>query len=277
MPRFHRGSFFIRRAYSGKRKHANAPVKPMRARLIALLLALASPIIRAEAPPPDLLALTETLPPLSYEEDGVRKGFTNELLQMMLRDSGLRAAVEIKPWSRALREAQQTPNTLLYLTVRTPEREAWFKWVGPALPLPIELFRLSGPNAVPFFALEDLSRARVAVARDTPGQKMLEDLGLSDRDALVLTNDEAQSAKLLYARRVQFSVGVALFQRYAARKQGLDPERLESVRVLDDHTRFYFALQKDSKPEYAARLQAALDRIKQDGRYAALLKRYNHP
>ncbi|VEB41827.1 Uncharacterised protein [Chromobacterium violaceum] len=121
----------------------------MRARLIALLLALASPIIRAEAPPPDLLALTETLPPLSYEEDGARKGFANELLQMMLRDSGLRAAVEIKPWSRALREAQQTPNTLLYLTVRTPEREAWFKWVGPALPLPIELFRLSGPTPSP--------------------------------------------------------------------------------------------------------------------------------
>ncbi|WP_440026143.1 hypothetical protein [Chromobacterium amazonense] len=42
-------------------------------------------------------------------------------------------------------------------------------------------------------------------------------------------------------------------------------------------TQFYFALQKDSKPEYVARLQAALDKIKQDGRYASLLKRYTHP
>ncbi|AXE33779.1 substrate-binding periplasmic protein [Chromobacterium phragmitis] len=249
----------------------------MRAVLAALLLGLISHPARAEAPPPELYALTETLPPLSYEENGVPKGFANELLQMMLRDSGLRAVREIKPWSRALREAQQTPNTLLYLTVRTPERETWFKWIGPALPLPIELFRLDGPHPAPFASQEDARRSKVAVAKDTPGQKMLEDLGFKDNQNLVLTNDEAQSARLLYARRVAFSAGVALFQRYAARQQGQDPERLESVQTLDDRTQFYFALQKDSHPEYAARLQAALDKIKQDGRYAALLKRYHHP
>ncbi|MBX9347929.1 transporter substrate-binding domain-containing protein [Chromobacterium vaccinii] len=248
----------------------------MRVALIALLCQLLALSARAEAPPPELLALTESLPPLSYEEGGEHKGFSNELLQMMLRDSGLRAVIEVKPWSRALREAQQTPNTLLYLTVRTPEREAWFKWIGPALPLPIEVFRLAGPHAPPA-SMDEIRRAKIAVARDTPGEKILEEKGLAASDNLVLTNDEAQSARLLYARRVQFSAGVGLFQRYAARQQGQNPEQLEPVLVLDDRTRFYFALQKDSKPEYAARLQAALDKIKQDGRYAALLKRYSHP
>ncbi|PRP71366.1 hypothetical protein BUE93_07140 [Chromobacterium amazonense] len=250
----------------------------MRLPLLALLACCCQLLpAQADQPPPELYALTENLPPLSYQQGGDYKGFSNELLLMMLHESGLHATIEIKPWSRALREAQQVPNTVLYLTVRTPEREDWFKWVGPALPLPIELFRLGGPKALPYTSIEDARRARVAVARDTPGQKMMEDRGFSENQNLVLTNDEAQSAKLLYARRVPYTVGVALFQRYAARQQGQDPERLDSVQVLDDSTQFYFALQKDSKPEYVARLQAALDKIKQDGRYASLLKRYTHP
>ncbi|OHX14419.1 substrate-binding periplasmic protein [Chromobacterium sphagni] len=250
----------------------------MRLLLAALLACALSPLpAPAEPPPAEILALTETLPPLSYDEDGAHKGFSNELLLMMLHDSGLRAVIQIRPWSRALREAQQTPNTMLYLTVRTPEREEMFKWIGPALPLPIELFRLGGPRAQPYTSMDDARRAAVAVARDTPGQKMMEKLGFVDNQNLVLTNDEAQSARLLYAHRVQYSAGVALFQRYAAKQQGQNPERLDSVQVLDDSTQFYFAMQKDSNPEYISRLQAALDKIKQDGRYASLLKRYNHP
>ncbi|WP_158253706.1 substrate-binding periplasmic protein [Chromobacterium alticapitis] len=250
----------------------------MRLPMLALLACCFQLLVaKADQPMPELNALTESLPPLSYEENGSYKGFSNELLQMMLRESGLRATIQIKPWSRALREAQLTPNTVLYLTVRTPERENLFKWVGPALPLPIEMFRLSGSRSAPFASLDQARHSLVAVPRDTPGQKMMEDHGFSDSQNLVLTNDEALSVKLLYARRVQYTVGVALFQRYAAHQQGQDPERLESVQVLDDSTQFYFALQKDSKPEYAARLQAALDKLKQDGRYAALLKRYSHP
>ncbi|WP_047244285.1 substrate-binding periplasmic protein [Chromobacterium subtsugae] len=231
----------------------------------------------ADLPQPDIYALTEILPPLSYDEGGEHKGFSNELLAMMLRDSGLRAIIQVKPWSRALREAQQAPNTMLYLAVRTPEREEMFKWIGPALPLPIELFRLSGPRAAQPASIDDARHAMVAVARDTPGQKMMEKLGFVDNVNLVLTNDEAQSARLLYARRVQYSVGVGLFQRYAAKQQNQQPDRLDSVQVLDDSTQFYFAMQRDSNPDYIARLQAALDRIKQDGRYAALLRRYTHP
>ncbi|AUH51944.1 hypothetical protein CXB49_14500 [Chromobacterium sp. ATCC 53434] len=250
----------------------------MRPRLMIVLLGCCLRALPAIAQTePEIHALTEALPPLSYDENGAHKGFSNELLQMMLHDSGLRAAIQVKPWSRALREAQQVPNTMLYLAVRTPEREEMFKWVGPALPLAIELFRLGGPRALPYTSLDDARRAVVAVARDTPGQKMMERQGFVDNQNLMLTNDEAQSARLLYAHRVQFSVGVGLFQRYAARQQGQNPERLDSVQVLDDSTRFYFAMQKDSNPDYVARLQAALDKIKQDGRYAALLKRYNHP
>ncbi|WP_168209630.1 substrate-binding periplasmic protein [Chromobacterium paludis] len=250
----------------------------MRLPLLAMLACCCQLLTaQADQPMPELNALTENLPPLSYEQNGDYKGFSNELLQMMLRESGLRATIQIKPWSRALHEAQQTPNSVLYLTVRTPEREGLFKWVGPALPLPIEMFRLSGSRSAPFTSIDQARHALIAVPRDTPGQKMMENRGFSDNRNLVLTNDEALSVKLLYAHRVQYTVGVAMFQRYAAHLQGLDPERLESVLTLDDSTQFYFALQKDSNPEYIARLQAALDKLKQDGRYAALLKRYTHP
>ncbi|UTH74499.1 ABC transporter substrate-binding protein [Chromobacterium sp. IIBBL 290-4] len=246
--------------------------------LLALsLIALPMAGAKADLPQAEIYALSETLPPLSYDENGIHKGFSNELLQMMLHESGLHAVIQLKPWSRALREAQQVPNTMLYLTVRTPEREEMFKWIGPALPLPIELFRLGGGHARPYTSLDDAKKAVVAVARDTPGQKMLENLGFVENRNMILTNDEAQSAKLLYAHRVQYTAGVSLFQRYALKQMKMDPELLDSVQVLDDSTQFYFAMQKDSNPQYIARLQAALDKIKQDGRYASLIKRYAHP
>lgn len=75
--------------------------------------------------------LTEEAPPTSFSRDDGRHG----------RRRGTRAdqtygrpgKFELLPWTRGYHPAQQKPKTAIFSTVRTPEREAKFQWVGPLL------------------------------------------------------------------------------------------------------------------------------------------------
>ena len=81
----------------------------------------------------DLLALTEPLPPLNYEQDGKVVGFSSELLDLVAHEAGL--SVESKfclgcgPMTSSVDKA--TPLSIHW--VRTPEREALSNGWGPSV------------------------------------------------------------------------------------------------------------------------------------------------
>ncbi|MES2128121.1 MAG: ABC transporter substrate-binding protein [Pseudomonadota bacterium] len=74
---------------------------------------------------------TESAPPSSILKDGVVIGHATEKIRMMMARAKVTVDIEMLPWQRAYQLALLHPDTCVYDTTRTPEREASFKWIGP--------------------------------------------------------------------------------------------------------------------------------------------------
>lgn len=91
-------------------------------------------LMSAVAPLSDATTLhltTESAPPSSILKDGKVVGHASEKLELMMKRAGVTIDIEMLPWQRAYGLALRRADTCVYDTVRTPEREALFKWVGP--------------------------------------------------------------------------------------------------------------------------------------------------
>jgi polar amino acid transport system substrate-binding protein len=73
---------------------------------------------------PTLRYITEESPPDNFTEKGGLKGVSTEVLHEIWKLMGVaKQPVEVLPWARAYREAQDIPNTVLFSIIRNTERE----------------------------------------------------------------------------------------------------------------------------------------------------------
>ncbi len=82
----------------------------------------------------DLKMMTEEYPPFNYTEDGVIKGLSVNIIEMILNKYGsklTRKDIEILPWDKAYKRLQTENNTVLFAMSKTKERLNLFKWAGP--------------------------------------------------------------------------------------------------------------------------------------------------
>jgi polar amino acid transport system substrate-binding protein len=229
----------------------------------------------------DLLALTEQLPPLSMELDGRVTGFSSELLDWMARDAGVTVQKQILPWARAYDKALRQSDALLYSLVRTPEREALFRWVGPISPRRIVLYRWADRTDIQLKSLDDARAYRIGSTLESAATKYLEKQGfapLSGTEAsgagLELgVNDETNMRKFL-AKRFDLLVSLDWAASHNARNAGIDTALLVPALVLDESMAYWYGLHPSSDPDIAKRLDQALIRIKADGRYQQLRQKY---
>ncbi|HXA48060.1 MAG TPA: ABC transporter substrate-binding protein, partial [Burkholderiaceae bacterium] len=75
--------------------------------------------------------LTEENAPFNFQDRQGIGGISTEIVKEMGRRAGVPMAIHWTSWVRAYQGAIKNPNTCVYSTVRLPEREALFKWVGP--------------------------------------------------------------------------------------------------------------------------------------------------
>ena len=85
------------------------------------------------AEPPHLELTTEQLPPLNLTDDDGKtvRGVAADKVHELMRRSGIAYKMELMSWNRAIEMAKRQPDTCVFSTARTAEREAKFKWVGP--------------------------------------------------------------------------------------------------------------------------------------------------
>jgi len=84
--------------------------------------------------PADLTYITEQYPPFNYEEHDQLQGIAVELLDAVTATMGDRLTedkIRLMPWTDGYQTTLNQTDTVLFSTVRLPEREASFKWVGP--------------------------------------------------------------------------------------------------------------------------------------------------
>lgn len=81
----------------------------------------------------DLNLVTEDYPPFNVVDPVTHQvtGLSVDEVEEIMRRAGQHYTLQAFPWSRAYDMAYRRPDTCAFSTMRSPQRESKFKWVGP--------------------------------------------------------------------------------------------------------------------------------------------------
>lgn len=239
-------------------------------RLLPVLVLWAAIFSQAQAS--DLLIVTEELPPYNYEENGVAKGMSTEVVQAVLAETGLQAEILFLPWARSYLMAQTRKNTLIYSMARIPEREALFEWVGIVCPISTSFFKLASNDDIEIGSLDDARDYVIGVTLKNVNHTYLESKGFTRFE--LESQDLINMRKLAHGRIDLVPFDEASFY-YQVRRDGMDPDLFEPVYRLEDLSKFlYMAFSKNSDPALVERFRLGLQTIQENGVYDAIVARY---
>lgn len=221
-----------------------------------------------------LLAYTEELPPLNFLQHDKVSGFSSELLQAMADKAAIPLSLQLLPWARAYAMTQSTPGSLLFSTVRTPERENLFRWVGPISPRRIYLYRLAGRRDIQLHSIEQLRQLRTSTLFESATQKRLLELGLRIGQEQDSGRSDAVNLGKLQLGRVDLVAMLDWAMAWQLQQAGLDAHLVQPVALLDDTRQYWYALNRQTPDDTVRRLQAALDALEQSGYTERLRQKY---
>ena len=223
-----------------------------------------------ETPPGIFQLMTEEYPPVTFMRDDEPAGFVTDIVREIAAELKLRDPIRLTPWKNAYNVALVHPRVVLFSTERTPERENLFRWVGPV-----------GRNRALLYARDDAdiairnlpdAKAARAIATTTNWftEQHLKREGFTN---LVSAPDPRVNVKQLMTGEVDLAIFTDLTVEDIVTRAGYALDALTPVYAVSE-TYFYIALSRDTSDETVRAWQAALDRMKADGRFATIYRRY---
>ncbi len=138
----------------------------------------------------NLTYYTEHLPPYNYMENGTLKGVSVDLLEAVTEKMGkkvTREEINLVPWTEGYQTVLTQNNTVLFTTVRIPEREQSFKWAGPVYTYTNVLFARPD-SGITIESPEDLKGYRIGVIVDDIAVQQLLNAGVNKSQLVQETN-----------------------------------------------------------------------------------------
>lgn len=211
----------------------------------------------------DLDLYTENYPPYNYEQNGTIQGVNTELLLQAARRAKLdihRSDIQLGPWARAFSAARNNPDTCVYTTMRTKEREPYFIWVGPLVNTEKVLVTLRG-SGIEIDSLQDVQKKDylVGVVIEDVCEHLLRRGGVPE-DNLQGSHSALLNLRKLKRGRIDLVAYDELTLKYVAGQNNIDPSILKTVYVFGsgDH---YLACNPRTNATVLNRLQKALDEL----------------
>lgn len=242
-------------------------LKAWRRWLVVVFLASAA---SAQAAP--LRFLTHELPPMNFATSGGISGFSVELVRELMKRTGIDGPIEMMPFVRAYRTALDSPNTVVFFTSRTAEREQLFAWVGPIANVRNEFFVRRGSN-IKIEQMADLRRAKaILVHRGSNNEQSLRRLGFNN---LELVNRPEDAVRLMANTAHADSLGfiTSMVVPETLKKYGLAPDLIKPV-FLAHQLQAYLAFSLKTPANVVERFQDALDKMKRDGSFDTLYHKW---
>jgi len=246
-----------------------------------LLLVLASASVlfaagarAAQTPDTSLVLLTENFPPYNMARNGKNfaqgeniNGIAVDIVREMFKRAGINYSLTLRfPWERIYKLALEQPGYGVFVMARLPDREPLFKWVGPIGP--DDWIMLARDDSK--IALQSLEQARKYRIGAYKGDAIAETLAKQGLKPQVVLKDQDNARKLVGGQIDLWATGDPA-GRYLARQEGVTGLKT----VLRFHsTQLYLALNKEVPDETVARLQAALDQLREEGVVEEIMGRY---
>lgn len=220
----------------------------------------------------DFQWLTEEYAPYNYTENGQLKGIAVDTLVAMWARLGIErrvADIQVLPWARGYRMAQERPGHCLFSTTVTDSRRELFAFVEPIVDTRVAIVAPRGRLAVS--TPKDLQQVPVGVVREDIGELLLLEAGVDDK--LLRTDSARALVRMLDAGRfeaISYSLDTVWWNMKAA---GIDLAKYENALTLTEGV-LGFACHKGTDPALLARLQGALDALRADGTLARIRAKY---
>lgn len=240
---------------------------------LPLLLAL-NPALPASGEP--LKVVTEEYPPYNYTENGRLTGLSTEIVQAALAAAQLQGQFQSLPWARAYDIAQNSENVLIYTIVRTPHREALFKWVAPLAPMRRYLFSWA-QRPITLHHLDDAQHYQIGTVNEDAGEQFLIAQGFIKGRNLQSSAQYAFNYEKLKLGRIDLWIMEERVAHYLARQAGDDPLLVlkKSYSLPQQEGEYYMAFGKQTPDALVERVRQGLALIKQNGVLDAIQKKWS--
>lgn len=222
----------------------------------------------------DLIIMTEQYPPYNFIKNGKLMGIAVDTMDLMLEKTNSRLKrndIKILPWARGYSEALNSPNTCLFSTTRTNQREKLFKWVGPVGVTKIVVLAKKS-SSININTVTDLNRFQIGVIRDDVAAQTLIEFGVNPKNLQGVSNTVHNIKKLNAGRIDLWGYGEDI-AKWELKSNGFDPNDYETVYIMKTKD-FYYAFNLKTPQSLINILQKALDQIKEEGDYQKILDTY---
>ena len=217
----------------------------------------------------ELVFTTEESPPYNMLVDGKVAGIATEKVVQMMNRAKLSYRIEMLPWARAYLRAMNTPQTCVFSTTRTSEREAKFKWIGPLAFNSWVLYGLADRN-LHLNSLEDARSMRIGTYNSDVRDAYLRSKGFKVDTA---NNDSLNPRKLLLHRIDLWATGP-----YEARAQLVANGWSDQIVPILTFNRveLYVACNLNMANDVIDRLNIILQAMNNDGTSTAIERKYEN-
>lgn len=220
---------------------------------------------------PTLNFYTEVSPPGNYlNESGILVGSSVEMIEELNRLAGYRVKSHVVPWTRAINTVLNTPDTALYSTSRTTEREDQFHWIGPLLRVKWVLYK-HRRSSLKIATLEEAKKlGSIAATRNDAKANYLLSLGFNNLD---LSEDNFGRIRKLYANHNDVILTTNLGIQRLAELALLDPKELEPAFEIKSNS-LYLAFSKQTDPQIIEAYQQAFEQLSRSLVYYEILVKW---
>ena len=245
---------------------ASPPLTLIRRHALVFGLLIAGAAIAAPAFALELV--TEENAPFNYLDSKQHvSGISTEILLELGRRTATPMKIQITPWARAYQTALSGADACVYSTVRLPEREALFKWVGPISANKWALFAKGDFNA-PLASINDARSYRIGGVILDAKSLYLKSLGFSNFD--LVGDDNLNLAKLMAGRIDLWISGLYRGKELAAQVGIKNIKPVLVVREVD----YFLACNPKVPDETVNALNQALQTLRKEGYVKTVTDRY---
>lgn len=211
-----------------------------------------------------ITCLTEHYPPFNYEHEGGFYGVSVEMFNGLMEKMGLGTgdiSIEMDEWETMYQRTLNEKNTMLFSTIRIPERENSFKWVGPIAPQKEVIISLSSQQ-IEVNNIADLAAYKTGVIQGYSNIQQLLEAGVPPS---MLT--EVNSLSDLYEALANGTVDCIAYSETGHElyrsSEGFEPDYFDVVFTLHV-AQLYYAFNINTSDQLIDYLQVAFDQFKLD-------------
>lgn len=208
-------------------------------------------------------------PPYTYQTPNGGAGVMYEVVQELAKRVGQTTQVEFMPWARARLETEKISNGGVFPLARTTEREKNYSWVAHILDDPYVFFAMKS-SKVNISSIAAAKKIRVGTLKGSVAELELKKLGFSQTESVA---HDVQNVKKLKQGRIDVWVAPLSSKNQYKEKADLSADELKTgAELLILHE--YLGASKSLDAQTLQKWQKAFTSMKEDGSYAAIMKKY---